>query len=909
MGKLQVGVNDFATVHPEFLCEWDYDKNNKLDIYPDKVSYGSTKKVWWKCQICGYEWFQTLANHSYGFGCPACAQRNTGLKNSIPKEGETLKDKYPELLKEWDYDKNDKLGIFPDKISSHSNKKVYWICKTCGHQWQASVSNRTHKTNPRGCSVCSRKRGAMLRSLHKEGLSLEDKFPNLAKQWNYEKNDGVLPSQVKFASNKKFWWKCEKGHEWQASINKRVKGNKCPVCFNKSVEKPLMVHLIKHSIKINNSVKRLLNNHSIKDSVKKFSVRHSIFCNDLATVRPNLLKEWDYDKNNKLGVFPDKIPYNSTKKVWWTCEKCGNKWQTRITSRSHGSGCPACAGHRVVEGHNDLATKRPDLLKEWNYVKNGDLLPTQVACGSTKKVWWKCSTCGYEWETAISHRVKGTDCPACMGQKVFLSYNDLATKNPGLASEWNYDKNGNLKPTDVTSGSNKKVWWRCKHGHEWQAVISHRNSKKAGCPYCSNKKVLTGYNDLATLYPELAKEWNYEKNGNLLPTQVIGGSHLKVWWKCEHNHEWQACIQSRSGKQHSGCPYCSGKKVLFGFNDLATKYPEFLDEWNYDKNDLSPTEISCGTHLKAWWKCKHCGHEWQAKISNRTYLGEGYYYLKKYFGDEVKNRYTGLRDEKGSIETDVYLPSQKIAVEYDGLRWHKNKQESDLNKECRLKAMGIHLIRITEHNRNIVIGNCILYDFTKSFRNKQIENLNWAIKELFKILNLNNDMIDIKKDSGNIMALYHKDQEEKSLSNIAPDLAKEWNYEKNGNLLPTQITRGSDLKVWWKCKLGHEWQDTILHRLKRGNGCPYCSNHRALKGFNDLETFYPEIAKEWNYEKNGNLLPSQVTYGSGKKVWWKCSKCGHEWLAVVNNRRRFGQGCPECAKRIKVKKSLSKKVF
>ena len=117
--------------------------------------------------------------------------------------------------------------------------------------------------------------------------------------------------------------------------------------------------------------------------------------------------------------------------------------------------------------------------------------------------------------------------------------NSLLFSNPQVASEWNYDKNGDLKPEHFTANSNKKVWWKCQNGHEWQATIINRNSGRK-CPYCSGKMVLKGYNDLQTVNPTLAKEWNYEKNSGLKPEDVMPNSSNKVWWKCQNGHEWQA---------------------------------------------------------------------------------------------------------------------------------------------------------------------------------------------------------------------------------------------------------------------------------------------------------------------------------------------------------------------------------
>ena len=133
---------------------------------------------------------------------------------------------------------------------------------------------------------------------------------------------------------------------------------------------------------------------------------------------------------------------------------------------------------------------------------------------------------------------------------------------------------------------------------------------------------------------------------------------------------------------------------------------------------------------------------------------------------------------------------------------------------------------------------------------------------------------------------------EKSLAYRFPELAKEWHPVKNGLLKASDVTSFTTKKVWWLCEKGHEWTATVANRSK-GQGCSVCAGKKVLKGYNDLESQNPILAKEWHPTKNGDLLPSHVTTGSGKRVWWKCQK-GHEWLAYINNRNK-GSGCPTCA--------------
>ena len=131
---------------------------------------------------------------------------------------------------------------------------------------------------------------------------------------------------------------------------------------------------------------------------------------------------------------------------------------------------------------------------------------------------------------------------------------NLAVVNPGLASEWHPEKNGDIRPEDVRPKSNRKIWWRCSKGHEWQASVSSRTSGN-GCPYCYGRYA-TKTNNLASKYPELLEEWDREKNNGLNPSDLTPHVGKKVWWRCRKGHSWQATIYNRA-KNKSGCPVCA----------------------------------------------------------------------------------------------------------------------------------------------------------------------------------------------------------------------------------------------------------------------------------------------------------------------------------------------------------------
>lgn len=470
------------------------------------------------------------------------------------------------------------------------------------------------------------------------------------------------------------------------------------------------------------------------------------------------------------------------------------------------------------------------LMAEWNWGKNNELglFPDALMCGSGKKVWWKCSK-GHEWQAIVKNRTNGRECPYCSGKKVLIGYNDLQTIAPALATEWNYEKNDDLKPEHFTANSGQKVWWKCSKGHEWQATIANRN-RGSGCPYCSGRNAIKGENDLQTVNPALANEWNYERNKGVTPLEVMPSSGQKVWWKCSKGHEWQATINSRN--DGIGCPVCNSER--------QTSFPEY------------------------------------ALV----------YYLKRY-GIEVIHLYK----EKG-YELDVYIPSKKIAIEYDGHHWHENKTEKDLEKNKKCERDGIKLYRIREELPPL---NDSSIDYIVQRNEKALSKILEEI--LSEIIGINID-VDIQRDALTIETFREYTEKESSILYSNPDLAKEWNYGKNGNLKPEHFAANSNKKVWWKCKKGHEWQ-AIINSRNKGNGCPYCSNRKVLEGYNDLRTFNPTLAAEWNYEKNGNFIPESFTSKSNKKVWWKCNR-GHEWQATISDRNS-GKGCPYCSGRYVIK--------
>ena len=230
-----------------------------------------------------------------------------------------------------------------------------------------------------------------------------------------------------------------------------------------------------------------------------------------------------------------------------------------VYTRSEGTSCPYCTGRKVTPKQGGLVKQFPLLAAEWDVEKNTPLTPQDVTTGSHKLIWWRCPK-GHSWRAAVYSRTTlGTGCPVCTGRQALAGENDLATLYPDIAAQWDEEKNGVLHPNNVTAGSNRRVWWKCEKGHSYRAMIAQRVQRGDGCPYCANRKVLPGFNDLATAAPLVAKQWHETLNGALTPEMVTAGSHKKAWWQCSYGHVWKATIYSRAGVQQCGCPVCAGK--------------------------------------------------------------------------------------------------------------------------------------------------------------------------------------------------------------------------------------------------------------------------------------------------------------------------------------------------------------
>ena len=326
--------------------------------------------------------------------------------------------------------------------------------------------------------------------------------PDLLKIWSPE--NPISPDQVAPKASFVAKWICGCGNEWEAPI-RNVRNASCKKCnFNRAIS-----------------------------------------TNNFAIAYPDKVKLWSPKNDFK----PEDVTPKSGKRAWWICSK-GHEWNAIVSSIANGTGCPFCAGQRLVP-ENSFARKYPNLAKFWDLQKN-KITPDLVSAGTSKKFWFICDK-GHSFDVSLNNATSlGRWCRYCAGQ-VATDKNNILKLAPELAEEW-HPKN-KTKPSNFLPQSHHTVWWLCNAGHEWKAAIYSRYTG-SGCPYCGNKKV-SDTNNLAHLHPELLGEYDFEANKGKDPKTILAGTTEQIWWKCKFGHKWKAAVRHRTGRNKTGCPECS----------------------------------------------------------------------------------------------------------------------------------------------------------------------------------------------------------------------------------------------------------------------------------------------------------------------------------------------------------------
>ena len=556
-----------GALFPKIAAQWHPTKNGKttpFDVVPQ-----TQKRFWWKCPAGDdHEWSATVAARHNG-GCPCCAGRKLSRDNSFAAL-------FPEVARQWHPTKNGELG--PDDVLAGTNTMYWWKCpEGDDHEWRTSCSER----QTRGCPFCSGRRVSVT-------TSLAARYPEIAAEWHPTKNGALDPAKFTYGSKKKVWWQCQRfpEHEWHTTINGRTSRPEggCPKCVSHTSLAELRIYAEILSMfpgarsrftelgkeldiyipEINTGIeydgafyhkdremKDLAKNKLMEDSgVRLIRVREE----PLPKLTPD-------DINVKTGELSKRVMDSIVRQIRPRSQEVERYLELDCFANDE--------DYRVYVAYlpdpfpeDSLAIKRPEVAAKWDYEKNHPLTPSNFSEWSHKEVHWVCPVSDqHRWSAKISTATRTeAGCPFCSFHRL-SDLNRLSMTHPHLVDQWHPTKNGETTPADVSKGSRTKVWWVCEKnsGHEWEAVISSRTTKKAqGCPFCAGKKI-NHTNSLATHFPEVAREWDHDANHPATPETTAPRSGKRYGWVCHVcGHRWTTPVSSRTGGM--GCPECYRRK-------------------------------------------------------------------------------------------------------------------------------------------------------------------------------------------------------------------------------------------------------------------------------------------------------------------------------------------------------------
>jgi len=400
----------------------------------------------------------------------------------------------------------------------------------------------------------------------------------ITKQWHLTKNGVLKPENFTKGSSKKVWWLCEKTckegckHEWETTIKDRTAGYGCPFC----------------------SPNRL-----------KLCIHDSI-----VGTHPIVANQWHPTKNGDLKK--ENFGFGSHKKVWWLCETqckegCLHEWESVISSRCNGVGCPFCSKPQKQNCiHDSIIHMHPEIEKQWHPTKNGNLKTENITFGNAKEVWWNCDKgeC-HEWKSTTNNRTKSNGCPFCAGQKICKQEKCLKCKVKTFASSskvncWNKTLNKE-EPYEVFISAKQSYWFTCdKCNHDFNSSLNNISSG-CWCPYCSNSKLCefvkgqehedcSFCRNKSFASSDKADYWIYDKNEGVNPRDIQKYTEKKYWFKCNKcNHNFEKRIDTITRK-NGWCPYCVNKTEQKLYDVLLQHYPllkqQFKVEWCKNKTYL-----------------------------------------------------------------------------------------------------------------------------------------------------------------------------------------------------------------------------------------------------------------------------------------------------------------------------------
>ncbi len=422
---------------------------------------------------------------------------------------------------------------------------------------------------------------------------------------------------------------------------------------------------------------------------------------------------------------------------------------------------------------------------------------------------------------------------------------------PHLAAEYMSLPYNDLPAEEVRAVTSKKVQWKCsKCGWEWVTSCYHRSRNGSGCPACSGRAV-TPWNNMAVKHPDLAKEYMSPPNNDLPAEKIKAGTKKKLWWKCSKpdcGYEWQASGTNRL--KGTGCPACAGKAVTKENNLLAVR-PDLVKEYMYpERNKIAPDKIHARSSKKLWWKCSKsdCGYEWQTRAESR-----------------VCNE-TGCPACANNVATDN---NSLLAVRPDLVKEYLSPPVNELPAS------------------QVIVGTT--------------KKLWWQCSKCGHKWQARGCSRTGKRGTGCPACVNRVVTKKNNMLVTHPDLAAEYMSPPHNELPVDKIVAGTMTVLRWKCSkpdCDHEWEASGNARVYGKGACPACAG-KVVTSKNNLAFTHPILAKEYMPPPHNDLPAEEIRAITSKKVQWKCSKCGWEWVTSCYHRSKNGSGCPACAGRVK----------
>jgi very-short-patch-repair endonuclease len=413
----------------------------------------------------------------------------------------------------------------------------------------------------------------------------------------------------------------------------------------------------------------------------------------------------------------------------------------------------------------------PYLVKEWHPTKNGGLTPNDITHGSHIKVWWLCSK-GHSYSQQINNKtILKYGCPECSGRRASET-NNLSTQYPEIVKEWHPTLNKDFKATEVTYGSEKKVWWLCPKGHSYKATINNRTLRQSGCPQCSNQssepeiRILT---EFKYLFDNVVSR--YKENGIeidvYLPDLNLGIEYDGKHWHKE-KEEQDLEKNKRLATQNIHLIRVREKPLrALTVEDVIVDKDSPLK-----KTDLNKIVKKVSAFVNA-------------DINQRI---DSYIVQTSFVNTELFNTYRS------------YFPSP--FPEHSLLKTHPElSNEWDNEKNYPLRP----------ENFSYGAGNKI-----------------WWLCQSGHSFQATINHRTGKKPTGCPQCSGRVASNENNLLKLFPLVAKEWHPEKNGELTPEKVTSKSGKKVWWICPKDHSYEASVHSRAGSNSGCPYCAGQKSL---------------------------------------------------------------------------------